>query len=88
MPERARTRAVSRESLQSFGYRGYVAGGGDGAIPMAMSHRHADALAGIYCVDVGYPDQNTDFASPTPEEREFAQWIHGWWMREGAFNMI
>ena len=39
-------------------------------------------------VDVGYPDGSTDFAALSPEEREFAQWIQGWWMREGAFNMI
>jgi hypothetical protein len=47
-----------------------------------------EARAGIYTLDVGYPDPSTDFASLTPEEREFAQWIQGWWMREGAFNMM
>jgi epoxide hydrolase len=74
--------------MKGLGYPGYLAGGGDGPIPMAMSRRHADAVRGIYCVDVGYPDGNTDFASLSPEEREFAQWIQAWWMREGAFNMI
>ncbi|UJR86552.1 epoxide hydrolase family protein [Sandaracinus amylolyticus] len=74
--------------MKGLGYERYLAGGGDGPIPMAMSHRHAESVAGIYCVDVGYPDGNTDFASLGPEEREFAQWIHAWWMREGAFNMI
>jgi pimeloyl-ACP methyl ester carboxylesterase len=74
--------------MKELGYEGYIAGGGDGPIPMSMSRRHADALAGIYSVDVGYPDGDTDFTALTPEEREFAQWIQAWWMREGAFNMI
>ena len=74
--------------MAGLGYTRYLAGGGDGPIPMAMSRRHADAVAGIYCVDVGYPDGSTDFASLSPEERAFAQWIQAWWMREGAFNMI
>src|SRR5262249_8932383 len=74
--------------MKGLGYSRYLAGGGDGPIPMAMSQRHAGAVAGIYSVDVGYPDGATDFASLTPEEREFAQWIQAWWMREGAFNMV
>lgn len=74
--------------MNGLGYQRYLAGGGDGPIPMAMSRRHAGAVAGIYCVDVGYPDGSTDFASLSPEEAEFAQWIQGWWMREGGFNMI
>jgi pimeloyl-ACP methyl ester carboxylesterase len=74
--------------MAGLGYGRYVAGGGDGPIPMAMSQRHPDALMGIYCVDVGYPDGGTDFASLSPPEAEFAQWIQGWWMREGAFNMV
>lgn len=74
--------------MKGLGYERYLAGGGDGPIPMAMSQRHADAVAGIYAVDVGYPDGSTDFASLTPEEHDYAQWIQSWWMREGAFNMI
>jgi pimeloyl-ACP methyl ester carboxylesterase len=74
--------------MAGLGYGRYIAGGGDGPVPMAMSQRHPDAVMGIYCVDVGYPDGSTDFASLTPAEAEFAQWIQGWWMREGAFNMI
>jgi len=74
--------------MEGLGYRGYVAGGADGPIPMALAQRHADAVKGIYMVDVGYPDGTTDFAALSAEEREFAQWIQGWWMREGAFNMI
>jgi epoxide hydrolase len=74
--------------MKGLGYRRYIAGGGDGPIPMAMSQRHASELLGIYSVDVGYPDGSTDFASLAPEELQFAQWIQGWWMRDGAFNMI
>ena len=74
--------------MKGLGYTKYVAGGGDGPIPMAMSQRHGSEVAGIYTVDVGYPDGSTDFASLSPEEMEFAQWIQSWWMRDGAFNMI
>lgn len=74
--------------MKGLGYERYLAGGGDGPIPIAMSQRHTAAVAGIYAVDVGYPDGSVDFASLSPEEREFAEWIQGWWMREGAFNMI
>jgi microsomal epoxide hydrolase len=38
--------------------------------------------------DVGYPDAATDFASLSPAEVEFANFVQGWWMREGAFNMV
>jgi len=74
--------------MAGLGYTRYLAGGGDGPIPMAMARRHAAAVAGIYAVDVGYPDGSTDFAALSPDERAFAQWIQAWWMREGAFNMI
>jgi epoxide hydrolase len=82
------TADVFAKLMAGLGYDRYLAGGGDGPIPMAMAQRHASAVAGIYSVDVGYPDGSTDFASLSPEEREFAQWIQSWWMREGAFNMI
>jgi pimeloyl-ACP methyl ester carboxylesterase len=74
--------------MEGLGYKRYLAGGGDGPIPMAMSQRHADAVMGIYVVDVGYPDGTTDFSTLSPPEMQFAQWIQAWWMREGAFNMI
>jgi pimeloyl-ACP methyl ester carboxylesterase len=74
--------------MAGLGYERYLAGGGDGPVPMAMSQRHPDAVGGIYVVDVGYPDASTDFATLSQPEVEFANWIQAWWMREGAFNMI
>lgn len=74
--------------MAGLGYQRYVAGGGDGPIPIAMSQRHTESLMGIYVVDVGYPDGSTDFSTLSPPEQEFAAWIQDWWMREGAFNMI
>jgi pimeloyl-ACP methyl ester carboxylesterase len=74
--------------MAGLGYDRYVAGGGDGPIPMALSQRHGEALMGIYVVDVGYPDGGTDFSALSPPEIEFANWIQSWWMREGAFNMV
>jgi pimeloyl-ACP methyl ester carboxylesterase len=74
--------------MAGLGYDRYLAGGGDGPLPMAMSQRHPDAVSGIYVVDVGYPDASTDASTLSAPEVEFATWIQGWWMREGAFNMI
>jgi epoxide hydrolase len=53
-----------------------------------LSQRAPEALLGIHLSDVGYPDASTDFASLTPPELEFANFIQGWWMREGAFAMV
>ena len=74
--------------MAGLGYEHYLAGGGDGPLPIALSQRHADAVDGIYVVDVGYPDGSTDFSTLSQPEMEFATWIQSWWMREGAFNMI
>jgi epoxide hydrolase len=74
--------------MAGLGYRRYLAGGADGPVPMAMSRRHPEAVEGIYVVDVAYPDGTTDFATLSPPEMEFAQWIQAWWMREGGFNVI
>ena len=73
-----------------LGYDKFVSAGGDGGsmISVAIAQKHPDVLRGIYLTDVGYPDQNTDFASLTPAEQQFAGFIQQWWMQEGAFNMI
>jgi epoxide hydrolase len=76
--------------MRGLGYSKFVAGGGDlgSLIAIALSQRAPDAVLGIHVSDVGYPDGNTDFASLTPPEIEFAGFIQGWWMREGAFSML
>jgi pimeloyl-ACP methyl ester carboxylesterase len=50
--------------------------------------RYVAGVAGTDAVDVGYPNHTVDVTTLSAEEREFAQWIGGWWMREGAFNMV
>jgi pimeloyl-ACP methyl ester carboxylesterase len=76
--------------MRGLGYTKFLAGGGDlgSLISIALSQRAPDALLGIHLSDVGYPDGNTDFSSLTPPELEFANFVQGWWMREGAFNMM
>jgi pimeloyl-ACP methyl ester carboxylesterase len=76
--------------MAGLGYEKFIAAGGDmgSMIAMALGRRHPQAVTGIHLTDVGYPDGNTDFASLSPEEQEFAGFIQGWWMREGAFNMV
>jgi pimeloyl-ACP methyl ester carboxylesterase len=76
--------------MASLGHDRFIAAGGDmgSMIAIAISQRHPQAVHGIHVTDVGYPDGNTDFASLSPPEQEFAGFIQGWWMREGAFNMV
>jgi pimeloyl-ACP methyl ester carboxylesterase len=73
-----------------LGYQQFVAAGGDvGAnVARSLALSHPELLQGIHLTDVGYPDGNTDFASLTPPEQEFAGFIQQWWMKEGAFNLI
>jgi pimeloyl-ACP methyl ester carboxylesterase len=73
-----------------LGYPKFVSVDGNGGtrITQALALNHPDILMGIHLTDVGYPDGSTDFASLSPAEQEFAGFIQGWWMREGAFNMI
>jgi microsomal epoxide hydrolase len=76
--------------MKGLGYESFVVAGGDmgSMIAIALAQRHPQLVTGIHLTDVGYPDGNTDFSSLTPEEQQFAGFIQGWWMREGAFNMV
>jgi epoxide hydrolase len=76
--------------MAGLGYEKFIAAGGDmgSMIAMALGRRYPEVVTGIHLTDVGYPDGNTDFASLSPEEQAFAGFIQGWWMREGAFNMV
>jgi pimeloyl-ACP methyl ester carboxylesterase len=76
--------------MRGLGYERFIAGGGDlgSLIAITLSQRAPEALLGIHVSDVGYPDGSTDFSALTPPELEFANFVQGWWMREGAFNMV
>jgi pimeloyl-ACP methyl ester carboxylesterase len=76
--------------MRGLGYERFIAGGGDlgSLIAIALSRRAPEALLGLHVSDVGYPDGSTDFSALGPEELEFANFVQGWWMREGAFNMV
>lgn len=78
------------ELMQGLGYQKFVVSGGDlgSVIAMSISQRRPEVLLGIHVTDVGYPDGTTDFAALSDAEREFAGFIQGWWMREGAFNLV
>lgn len=80
----------ARLMTEVLGYDKFMAAGGDGGamISQSLAQRHPEQLLGIHLTDVGYPDHTTDFASLSPAEQEFAGYIQGWWMQEGAFNMI
>ncbi|HKP95161.1 MAG TPA: alpha/beta hydrolase, partial [Fibrobacteria bacterium] len=76
--------------MRDLGYPGFLVSGGDkgGMVAMAMAHKYPEAVRAMHLTDVGYPTGREDFASFSPAEREFAGFIQGWWMKEGAFNMI
>src|SRR5262249_11029281 len=73
-----------------LGYKKFMVAGGDVGAPISimLADKHPKLVSGIYVTDVGYPDQNTDFASLTPAEQKFAGYIQEWWMKQGAYNMI
>lgn len=73
-----------------LGYETFMSAGGDGGSVMSMmlAQKYPERVRAIYLTDVGYPDQNTDFASLSPAEQAFAGYIQQWWFQEGAFNMI
>jgi len=84
------TAALLVQLMKGLGYDRFLVAGGDvGAIlALTIADLEPRSLLGMHLTDVGYPDGNTDFASLTPEEQAFAGFIQGWWMREGAFNMV
>jgi pimeloyl-ACP methyl ester carboxylesterase len=73
-----------------LGYDRFFAAGGDvGAlVTKALASRHAGHIAGIHLTDVGYPTGQEDQSTMSQAEREFAKWIQGWWLRNGAYAML
>ncbi|SMQ70159.1 Pimeloyl-ACP methyl ester carboxylesterase [Devosia lucknowensis] len=80
----------ARLMSETLGYGRFIAAGGDGGsiISMSLAQRHPDRLLGYHVTDVGYPDQNTDFAALTPPEQAYAGAIQQWFFAHGAFNLI
>lgn len=75
---------------KELGYKRFISAGGDGGslVSMSLANRKPGVLLGMHLTDVGYPDYTTDVASLTKPEQEFAQFIQGWWVKEGAFSMV
>jgi pimeloyl-ACP methyl ester carboxylesterase len=73
-----------------LGYDRFFAAGGDvGAlVTKALASRHADRVAGIHLTDVGYPTGKEDQSTMSQAERDFAGWIQGWWLKNGAYAML
>ena len=74
-----------------LGYGQFISAGGDAGsyITQSLARRYPERLLGIHLTDVGYPDQNTDFAALSPAEQEMAQWVQRWYMEEGmGVNML
>lgn len=76
--------------MRELGYESFAAAGGDvGAIiTKALGYKYPEVVTAVHLTDVGYPGPDTDFASLSPAEMEFAGFIEGWWMQNGAYAML
>jgi pimeloyl-ACP methyl ester carboxylesterase len=74
--------------MSELGYERFAAAGGDigSGVTLALARQYPHRLSGIHLTDVGYPTGQEENLSET--EQEFAQFIQGWWFREGAYAML
>ncbi len=74
--------------MTELGYERFAAAGGDvgSGVTLALSRQHPERLIGIHLTDTGYPTGHEENLSEA--EQEFAQFIQGWWFREGAYAML
>lgn len=74
--------------MTELGHERFVVAGGDVGtnVGLALGRRHADRLHGLFLTNVSYPTgQEQDL---TEAEREYADYIQGWWYRECAYAMV
>jgi epoxide hydrolase len=76
--------------MNGLGYERFAAAGGDvGAIvTKSLGYKYPEVVTAIHLTDVGYPTGQEDFSTMSQPELEFAGFIQGWWMKEGAYAMI
>lgn len=74
--------------MSELGYERFAAAGGDigSGVTLALARQYPDRVSGIHLTDVGYPTGQEENLSEA--EQEFAQFIQGWWFREGAYAML
>lgn len=73
-----------------LGYQTYFAAGGDvgSGIVKSLANLYPENVAAIHLTDVGYPNGSEDWATMSPAEQTFGQFIQQWWFREGAYAML
>lgn len=73
-----------------LGYAHFTAAGGDvgSIVSKHLGFKYPDIVTAIHVTDVGYPTGQEDFTTMTPAELEFAGFIQGWWMQNGAYAML
>lgn len=76
--------------MNGLGYSRFVAAGGDvGAIVTKhLAFKYPESVTAIHLTDVGYPTGQEDFSTMSQPELEFAGYIQGWWMKNGAYAMM
>ena len=74
--------------MTELGYERFAAAGGDvgSGVTLALSRQHPKRLIGIHLTDAGYPTGQEENLSEA--EQAFAEFIQGWWFREGAYAML
>ncbi len=73
-----------------LGYKTFVAAGGDlgMGITKALANQFPALVSAIHLTDVGYPTGTEDWATMSPAEQAFGQFIQQWWATAGAYNMV
>jgi len=73
-----------------LGYKSFFAAGGDSgsSVTRALAAQHSDIVSAIHLTDVGYPMGQEDPSTFSKAEQEFAKFVQGWQMKEGAYNMV
>jgi pimeloyl-ACP methyl ester carboxylesterase len=76
--------------MHGLGYPRFAVAGGDVGALVArhLASRYADSVTAVHVTDVGYPMGMEDPSTLSEAEREFAGFVQGWFMREGAYAML
>lgn len=90
MSSSATADVLARLMTECLGHDRYFVAGGDvgSLVAMAMASRPSSPVLGMHLTDCGYPTGQEDPSTLTESEREFARFIQGWWMTQGAYAMV
>lgn len=90
LPDDATAKLWATLMTEVLGYETFVAAGGDlgMGITKSLANQYPNYVPAIHLTDVGYPTGQEDWATMSPAEQEFGQFIQQWWYTEGAYAML